>query len=207
MAVPDFIRVDPVTTSGPTRTVMHSSHVSRSSAGGSEQDTSAVRAPSVCARDSAARTNGRGPAGGDAHDDVVRPDLARVHLADAGIHIVLGAFDRANERGKSARDDTDDHLGRSAEGRRALRGVEHPSRPLVPAPTYIRRPPARNAASMRSIVLAISRRARATAAGTVASSAPMRSTMSSAEAVSMVALRGLRRSVRRASRKSSATQL
>ena len=75
-----------------------------------------------------------------------------------------------------------------------------PSRPLVPAPTYSRRPPARNAASIRSMVRAMSARAPATAGGTVASSAPMRSTISSADAVSMPALRGLRRSVRRGSR-------
>ena len=58
VAVPAFIRVEPVTTSGPTGTVMQTSQVSRSSRGGSEQETSPVRAPSVCARASAARTKG-----------------------------------------------------------------------------------------------------------------------------------------------------
>ena len=58
VAVPAFIRVEPVTTSGPTSTRMVASQVSRSSLGGSEQVTIAVRAPRVCARESAARTNG-----------------------------------------------------------------------------------------------------------------------------------------------------
>ena len=56
VAVPAFMRVEPVTTSGPTGTNTTASHVFRSSGGGSEQVTSAVRAPSAWARPSAART-------------------------------------------------------------------------------------------------------------------------------------------------------
>src|SRR5438445_487305 len=58
VAVPAFIRVDPVSTSGPTFGRITTSHVAVSWAGGSEHDTSPVFAPSVCARDSALRTNG-----------------------------------------------------------------------------------------------------------------------------------------------------
>src|SRR5437879_1931557 len=53
-----FMRVDPVSTSGPTLGRISTSQVPVSSCGGSEQDTRPVTAPSVCARDSAARTNG-----------------------------------------------------------------------------------------------------------------------------------------------------
>src|SRR5947208_2949299 len=52
------MRVDPVSASGPTLGRISTSHVSTSTRGGSEHDTSPVVAPIVCARDSAARTNG-----------------------------------------------------------------------------------------------------------------------------------------------------
>ena len=58
VAVPAFMRVDPVSASGPTFGRMRTSHVSTSTRGGSEQERSPVPAPIVCARDSAARTNG-----------------------------------------------------------------------------------------------------------------------------------------------------
>ena len=58
VAVPALRRVEPVTTSGPTGTVMQTSQVSRISCGGSVQLRKTVRAPRVCARPSAARTNG-----------------------------------------------------------------------------------------------------------------------------------------------------
>ena len=58
VAVPAFMRGDPVRASGPTFGRMRTSHVSTRTRGGSEHDTSPVVAPMVCARDSAARTNG-----------------------------------------------------------------------------------------------------------------------------------------------------
>src|SRR6185503_10099813 len=64
------------------------------------------------------------------------------------------------------------------------------------------RPPARKASTARSMVRAISARAARTAAGTVASSAFIRSTMSRDDPVSIPVVRGLRRSVRRGSRNS-----
>src|SRR2546427_3081646 len=60
VAVAAFMRVDPVSTSGPTLGRISTSQVPVSSCGGSEQDTRPVTAPSVCARDSAAPTNGPG---------------------------------------------------------------------------------------------------------------------------------------------------
>ena len=58
VAVPAFIRVEPVSASGPTLGRMTTSQVSASCLGGSEQETSTVFAPIVWARDRAARTNG-----------------------------------------------------------------------------------------------------------------------------------------------------
>ncbi len=58
VAVPAFMRVDPVRASGPTFGSTRTSHVSTSTRGGSEHETSPVAAPMVCARDRAARTNG-----------------------------------------------------------------------------------------------------------------------------------------------------
>ena len=58
VAVPAFIRVDPVSASGPTLGRISTSHVSARILGGSEQETRPVTAPAVWARDRAARTNG-----------------------------------------------------------------------------------------------------------------------------------------------------
>ena len=58
VAVPAFIRVDPVTTSGPVRMTMVTSQRSSSSSGGSEQVRKTVRAPRACARAKAPRTKG-----------------------------------------------------------------------------------------------------------------------------------------------------
>ena len=58
VAVPAFRRVEPVSASGPTLGRITTSHVAVSCAGGSEQESSAVRAPSVWARVNALRTNG-----------------------------------------------------------------------------------------------------------------------------------------------------
>src|SRR3989442_11786923 len=58
VAVPAFIRVEPVSASGPTLGRTRTSHVSTRTGGGSEHDRNPVLAPVVCARDSAARTNG-----------------------------------------------------------------------------------------------------------------------------------------------------
>ncbi len=58
VAVPAFIRVEPVSASGPTFGRISTSHVSTRTFGGSEQERRPVAAPIVWARDSAARTNG-----------------------------------------------------------------------------------------------------------------------------------------------------
>ena len=58
MAVPAFMRVEPVSTSGPTSGRIRTSQVSARILGGGEHDTSPVAAPMVWARPSAARTNG-----------------------------------------------------------------------------------------------------------------------------------------------------
>lgn len=56
VAVPAFMRVEPVTASGPTRTVMQRSQVSRMRGGGSDMETRMVLAPRAWARPRAART-------------------------------------------------------------------------------------------------------------------------------------------------------
>ncbi len=58
VAVPAFMRVDPVTASGPTLGRITTSQASASWRGGSVQDSKPVVAPSDLARPSAARTNG-----------------------------------------------------------------------------------------------------------------------------------------------------
>ena len=185
---------------------MQTSQVSRSSAGGSEQDTSAVRAPRACARASAARTKGVVPLAAMPTTTSLRPDPAGVHLADAGVDVVLRAFDRRTSAGQPAGDDArppSRAACRTSAGtrrRRARRAGRWCPRRRRAAGRRRGTPPPPDRWPARS-----PRAPRATAPGTVASSAPMRSTISSAEAVSMVALRGLRRSVRRVSRKSSAT--
>ena len=110
----------------------------------------------------------------------------------AGVDVVLGAFDRADQRLVPAGDDPLHHLRRRAEGGRALRGVEH-AEPAAGAGADVEEPPAgaeRPPRSGRS-PRAIDSRAAATAAGTVASSAANRSTISSGAAVSMSAERGI----------------
>ncbi len=58
VAVPAFMRVEPVTTSGPVMGTMATSTRTARSTGGGEQATMAVRAPRVIARSSAPRTYG-----------------------------------------------------------------------------------------------------------------------------------------------------
>ena len=58
VAVPAFMRVDPVSASGPTLGRINTSQVSARICGGSEHESRPVTAASVCARPSAARTNG-----------------------------------------------------------------------------------------------------------------------------------------------------
>ena len=77
-----------------------------------------------------------------------------------------------------------------------------PSRPLVPAPTYTRRPPIRNAETTSSMVLASGSRVVWTTSATRRSSAFRRSTISSADARSISSVRGFLRSVSRESTKS-----
>jgi hypothetical protein len=84
---------------------------------------------------------GGGPAGGDADHGVKGADFAQIHFRDAGVGIVLGAFDRTHQRGQSPRDDSDHHLGRGAEGGRTLRGVEH-AQPPAGAGSHVNEPAA-----------------------------------------------------------------
>src|SRR5947207_14599144 len=61
VAVPALRRVEPVSASGPTLGRISTSHVSTSTRGGSEHETSPVVAPIVWARDNAPRAYGVGP--------------------------------------------------------------------------------------------------------------------------------------------------
>ena len=67
---------------------------------------------------------GSRPARGDAHDQVPGSDPLVVHRRGAGIHVVLRALFAAHQRGIPSRDDADHHVGRRAEGRRALRRIQ-----------------------------------------------------------------------------------
>ena len=70
-----------------------------------------------------------------------------------------------------------------------------PSRPLVPAPTKMIRPPLRSACAMMSTPTAMRSFSRCTAASILRSSFSMPSTMSAAESLSMASVAGLMASV------------
>jgi hypothetical protein len=178
---------------------MQTSQVSRRSAGGSEHDRNTVRAPSAWALPRAARTNGVVPLAAIpttvSFDPTRRESISPIPALTSSSAPSMDLISAGNP--PAMMPTTISGGVPNVGGHSAASST--PSRPLVPAPTYSRRPPARKAASIRSTARAISTRARATAVGTVASSAPMRSTISIARAVSMLELSGLRRSVRRRS--------
>ena len=104
---------------------MQTSQVSRRSLGGSEQVTSAVRAPSAWARPSAARTNGVVPLAAMPTTTSSGPTRRASISPMPGVDVVLRAFDRLDQRRIAAGDDADHHLRRRAERRRTLGRVEH----------------------------------------------------------------------------------
>ena len=77
VAVPAFMRVEPVTTSGPVRGRIRMSTASSVSWGGGEQATRAVAA--LTTRRMLERTSHvwRGPGGGDADDEITGADAVR----------------------------------------------------------------------------------------------------------------------------------
>ena len=104
---------------------MQTSHVSRSSAGGSEQETRAVRAPSACARPSAARTNGVVPlAAMPITTSLLLTRRASISPMPALTSSSAPSIDFTSAGSPPAMM-PDHHLGRRAERRRTLRGVEH----------------------------------------------------------------------------------
>ena len=105
-------------------------------------ETSAVRAPSVCARASAARTNGVVPLAAMPTTTSLGPTRRASISPMPGVHVVLGALDRLDQRRQPAGDDADDHLRRRAERRRALGGVEH-AEPAAGAGADVEQPAAR----------------------------------------------------------------
>ncbi len=201
VAVPAFIRVEPVTTSGPTATTMHDvagvpQQLGRLGAG----DDRGAGAEGLGPGERGAHER-RGAARGDADHDVVgaRPGArpSRRSPRSRRPPRLRPTSPAPDIRPRSRRPPSPAACRRSADTRprRARRAGRWCRRRRRPAGrrrgTRPRSGPTRRA---------ISSRARATAPGTVASSSPMRSTISSEEAVSMVELRGLRRSVRRVSR-------
>src|ERR1044072_4834401 len=123
-AVPAFMRVLPMSTSGPTTGQMATSTSSVNSSRG-VQVTYTVRAP---------RERGRAPGGPpppvrprpprarrptparrEPPARVLRSDLEVVHRLSPLIGAILGAFDGADDRGVAAGDDAPDLVGRGGE--------------------------------------------------------------------------------------------
>ena len=135
VAVPAFMRVEPVTTSGPTSTTMHTSTLSRMPRGGSEQVKNPVRAPSSRACSRAARTYG------------VVPLAAMPSTKSAGPTVIASIAERA-AAGSSSAPSTERCSagappamipctipgGEPKVGGHSL-ASRTPRRPLVPAPT------------------------------------------------------------------------
>ncbi len=103
VAVPALSRVDPVTTSGPTGTVMQSSQVSLSTCGvfGAAQEHRA--GPERLGPAEGGADKRRGAAGGDPDHDIVLADATFVDGADAGVEVVLRALDRLDQRRQARR--------------------------------------------------------------------------------------------------------
>ena len=121
--MPAFRRDDPAMTSGPTSGTMEMSAARVIGESGAQ-----VRATQRPARARAfERPDGVGRAArrGDADEHVRRADAALVDVESAGLGVVFRGFDGAVARLVAAGDDALHEFGRDAEGRRALRGVEH----------------------------------------------------------------------------------
>ena len=96
VAVPALSRVEPVTTSGPTGTVMQLVAAGAQDLGRRVQaEEDRLRAEGLGPAERRAHVR-RGAAGGDAQHDVVGPDTRRSSMSPiAGVEVVLGALDRA----------------------------------------------------------------------------------------------------------------
>src|SRR5207249_1244569 len=104
VAVPAFIRVEPVRASGPTLGRTTTSQVARSTWGGSEHETRPVVAPIVWARDNAARPNGVVPPAAPERID---------HQVDGPGHVLAHGVDRRGNGAVLGVDQIDDLEARS----------------------------------------------------------------------------------------------
>jgi hypothetical protein len=135
VAVPAFIRVDPVTISGPTRTVMQMSQLSRSSRGGSEHDRNTVRAPSTWARARAAPTYGVVPLAAMPTTTSFLPTPREfTSRSPAPVSSSAPSMDLTRAAGPPAISPTTISGGVPKVGGHSA-ASSTPSRPLVPAPT------------------------------------------------------------------------
>ena len=123
-ASPPFMRVEPAITSGPTAGAIATSARSTSGDCGIAGDRDAARAH---ARGLVERREGerRAAAGGDRDHRVSRQQLAPLQLRTRGVGAILDAFLGAPHGVEAAGLDRLVALGRVAEGRRDLGGVEH----------------------------------------------------------------------------------
>ena len=159
VAVPALSRVEPVTTSGPTGIASITSTVAAISAGGVLQVRNAVRAPSSRERARAARTNGVVPLAAmpitTSRSETVSSFTAS---APATSSSSAPSWLRSSAARPPAITPTTMPGGVPNVGGHSV-ASSTPSRPLVPAPTYTRRPPAPKATTTRSITRASSSRA------------------------------------------------
>ena len=136
VAVPAFMRVEPVTASGPVMgTNRDVDELEQRGGGGGEQARMPVWAPSAAARSSAATHVRRGAARGDAEHEVARAHVPRVHRCGAVGEHILRALLRLRERRDATGDDPLHHLADRVPnvGGHSL-ASSTPSRPEVPAP-------------------------------------------------------------------------
>ena len=125
VAVPAFMRVEPVTTSGPVSGSTMMSARSRISAGGGEQATSAVLAPTPRAYASACRTYGVVPEAAIPMTKSPARTPARDRSSAAAVDAIFRSLLRSRERCRAAGDDPLHHFRIGAECGRTFRRVEH----------------------------------------------------------------------------------
>ena len=166
VAVPALSRVDPVSTSGPTTGSTQMSATARMASGGSVQAISTVRAPRSRARVSAPRTKGVVPDAAMPHTtSPVCTACASITAAPAAGSSSAPSIGVRNARSPPAMMPTTMAGSVPNVGGHSL-ASSTPSRPDVPAPTYNKRRPARNADSINAIAPAIGTRCDDTASAT-----------------------------------------
>ena len=193
VAVPALRRVEPAISSGPTAGAICRSTKFCSSEPG-QQVTKMIFAPALRARVRPPRTNGVMPLA----DTPMTTSAAEAQPADAAgafFVVVLDAFLGLEHRLLAAGHDRLDGLGGVPKVGGISAASTTPSRPLVPAPMKMTRPPLRSAWVMISMPCAIRSFSFWTAAMTLRSSLITMSTMSRTGVLSIARLTGLMASV------------